>query len=196
MCAVSSAAVETPAPPQAPGLAWHTDLGRAFTAAREADKRVLLLLERPDQSFSRRLAESFDDEAVAEQAGSFVPVRLNLDVHARLLERFVVRIVPDLRVFDPEGRQVAQESGGLEPAALKEFLAAALKARPEPGAPLLSALVPGVELDALARLDAAGRAPEGRTSNASSRWPAAPRAKPAPRRSAWFENGPATSRRN
>ncbi|MGD0091966.1 MAG: hypothetical protein ABSE73_18800, partial [Planctomycetota bacterium] len=156
----SAAAAAEPAKEQEKqGLNWHSDLGEAMTDARAKDLRLLMLLEAPEQLWSRQMLRAFEDAQVVAATGPFVGVRLNVRSETRLLEHLVVRIVPDLRVFLTDGREVAHETGILEPAALKKFLDEAGHAQPKPGAATLSLLLPSSDLDALLKLEAKDELP-------------------------------------
>ena len=147
--------------PNLPKMAWFSDVQNAIVESHEKNQPILLLLELPDQAWSRQLVEKFSDEAIAKLAVKFTPVRVNVSFETQLLDTLVVRIIPDLRVFNAEGKQVAQETGLLDAPALKAFLEKALKAAPESGAPSLGGLFPSVDLDALLKLEQENKTPSG-----------------------------------
>lgn len=149
-----------PKKPDIPKIAWYSDLGLGLTEARDKTMPVLLLLELPEQTHSRQLLAAFSEREIADLAGRFIPVRLNIRMASQLLDYLVVRIVPDLRVFSPVGRQLAHHRGHMAVPKLKAFLEGALEAKPSPGAITLSMFLPGAGLNELLRLEENGKRPQ------------------------------------
>ncbi len=110
-------------PPAArPAVAWYSDVGQAFADAHEKKLRLLLLMELPEQSWSRQLLEKFSDPEIVGMLGDFVPVRVDIQKESQLLDQLVTRVVPDLRAFESDGKQLRNATGSNELAELKNFL--------------------------------------------------------------------------
>jgi len=150
-----------PAGDAAPKIAWQRNLIEGFAAARQQGLPLLLVLEIPDQPWSRQLFDTMEDKDVLPLVARYHPVRLNIQLETRLLDELVVRRVPDVRVFNTDGKQLAHAFGEMSAAELQKFLTDAAGATPDKGAPSLAALFPSTDLDGLLKLEQAGRIPEG-----------------------------------
>ncbi len=142
-------------------VSWYSELGQAATDTREKKLPLLLMFELPEQAWSRQLLVAFDDEKVRRAAQAFIAVRLNssASTNQKLVEQFAIQILPDLRIFNVDGKQIAHASGQLSAAELAKFLSDAQKAQPEANAPALSMFFSGNELDELLQMEQQGKLP-------------------------------------
>jgi thiol:disulfide interchange protein DsbD len=105
--------LNTPSPPAGPPLEWRSDLEAALLQAAERGQPVILSFHAAWCSVCRKLDErSLRSPRVAEKLEGFVRVRVDAGGSDRatleLLERFGVRVLPELVFVDASGRVLEQ----------------------------------------------------------------------------------------
>jgi thioredoxin-related protein len=136
LASLASTPVAADAPPP-PTVSWQTDADRAWSAACEQGRPLLLLFVSGNCGYCVKMKyESFGDpRVVADVQSTFVPAIIKSDAkHAELMKTLGIRSFPTAVVVSPDARIVGRVTGYVGPQELRRHLAAAahrLAVRPD-----------------------------------------------------------------
>ena len=105
-------------------IAWRNDYASALEEARSANRLLWIQFTGPwCPNCTRMERESFPHPAVVERArASFVPLKLQSDVHEQLARDFNLTALPATIIVSPDRAVIATHQGFLGPADFDEFL--------------------------------------------------------------------------
>jgi len=106
------------------GAPWSTSVENTTHVARQTGRPLLVYVTTTHCGYCRKMAsESWADPRVDSLVRSrFVPLQLDAEHHANLLQRLGVRAFPTTLVFSPTGANVAKFEGYLPPGRLLQKL--------------------------------------------------------------------------
>jgi len=86
-------------------IAWHTDVQEAVAAARESQRPILVFVTAEGCGYCRKMErQTWADSSVVDAvARSYVPLRLDAQVHPELIQRLRIEAFPTVLLFTPEG---------------------------------------------------------------------------------------------
>ena len=125
------------APPA--GIAWQKDVQTAVRESARQRKPLLVLVDaRWCGACQKMLRQTFPDPALAWRIGSqFIPVRIDADEQAGLVQSLKVEAMPTLLIVSPERREIGRMTGFQSAAQLSTRLAGY-----RPMAPMLASPAP------------------------------------------------------
>lgn len=119
---------------QAGPIVWNKDLGAALQSSAEQEKPVMVMVgARWCGHCHQMLQQTFPDPALAARVNAqFVPVLLDADEQAALVQKLRVSALPTVLVISPERKIVGRFTGYQSAAQLGARLAPYQRTRPAP----------------------------------------------------------------
>jgi len=111
-------------------IAWRTDFESAIAEARTSGRPAWVQFTAKWCGYCHKMErEVFGlPDVAALAAGRFVPVKIDADRRADLIERFAIDGLPSTILLAPDGRELGRRSGFVEAPAFLAFLEAAAPA--------------------------------------------------------------------
>lgn len=105
-------------------IAWHTDVQEAVAAARESQRPILVFVTAEGCGYCRKMErQTWADSSVVDAvARSYVPLRLDAEVHPELIQRLRIEAFPTVLLFTPEGQLDRGRRGFLAPQGMLRLL--------------------------------------------------------------------------
>jgi len=105
------------------GSHWHIDITTAFEMARQENKRLVIYFHAPWCSYCTEMfREAWKDFFVAEELGSFIAVRINVDNEASVASRYGIDGIPAIVIANANGEPVTSAFGKLSADELRRLL--------------------------------------------------------------------------
>jgi thioredoxin-like negative regulator of GroEL len=106
-------------------IAWQKDIRVALRASAEQDKPLMVMVGAGWCSYCHRmLQQTFPDPALALRVnGQFVPVLIDADEQAKLVQKLRVDAMPTVLVISPDRKIIGRFAGFQSPAQLAALLA-------------------------------------------------------------------------
>jgi thiol:disulfide interchange protein len=119
---------------QAAPIAWQKDIRTALRAAAEEDKPLMVMVSAGWCGYCHKmLQQTFPDPALALRVnGQFVPVLIDADEQAELMQKLKVDAMPSILVISPERKIMGRFAGFQSAAQLAARLAPFQRTRPAP----------------------------------------------------------------
>jgi thioredoxin-like negative regulator of GroEL len=119
---------------EAAPIVWHKDIRAALRASAEQGKPLMVMVGAGWCGYCHKmLQQTFPDPALALRVnGQFVPVLLDADEQAELVQKLRVDAMPTVLVISPERRILGRFAGFQSAAQLAARLASFQRARPAP----------------------------------------------------------------
>jgi thioredoxin-like negative regulator of GroEL len=125
LCAVVAVALVMKALRPKEIIPWRTDLATATEEARRTGKPVFAYFTAvwcgPCQTMTHT---TWADAGVESAMRDYVPVKIDIDQHPELADKYTVRAVPTFAVLADDGHAVRQTDGGMPPEEMLAWLRA------------------------------------------------------------------------
>lgn len=94
------------------GIPWTDDVKKAFAAAKQEGKPVLLDTWAVWCAPCKLMDQTtYKDKTVVEAALRFVPLKVDADVHKTIIQRYQIDAFPTVLFLDGEGREITRLLG-------------------------------------------------------------------------------------
>ncbi|MHC4608389.1 MAG: thioredoxin fold domain-containing protein [Planctomycetota bacterium] len=143
------------------GPEWKTSMAAAFRDATKRDTKVLVVFGADWCQWCRRMEREFpSDPALVTLLETVAPVRVDIDDSEETAQKLGVSAIPQSRLYNQEGIELARVTGYLPPDRYRNWLKGGLEQKPAEDAPSLGELRIHRELDPYFRLESDGKLPD------------------------------------